>query len=241
MGSLRRPGVRVTARWSRRGGVIACVAAASASASSALAQGPADRSGQSGQPGQLALAPQSGQVGAAPSLRRSFLQYGVAFTVEGVASAGPTCSDPNSPCILGSGGGVAVRVGWRGSERLYLGGAYEVSKQDPNKLYRLGILQQARAELREYLTIRQSATPYAVAGLGLAGYGNEWTMDTWGPTAMIGGGVECELSGGALFGLSLVYRPVFLRSFVDSSTLAHEGGIAHFIGVELALEARDVL
>ncbi len=176
-----------------------------------------------------------------PLPRHSYLEYGVAFTVEGVASAGPICSQPGTPCILGSGGGIAMRVGWRQTERVYLGGAYEISKQDPNKLYRLGILQQARAELRNYFPNGQNATPFAVVGLGLAGYGNEWTVDTWGPTATLGGGVEAELSGGALIGFSLVYRPIYLGSFVDSSTLAHDAGVAHFVGLELALEARDTL
>ena len=75
-----------------------------------------------------------------PDTRRPFIQYGIAFTIEDVLAAGPICS--NSPCILGSGGGIAGRGGFRGSERLYIGGSYELSKQEPNKLYLLGILQQ---------------------------------------------------------------------------------------------------
>jgi len=169
------------------------------------------------------------------------IQYGVAFTVEGVASAGPICADPNNPCILGSGGGVVVRVGWRPTERLYVGGAYGFSKQDPNKLYRLGILQQARAEVRYYLPTGRSVSPFGLIGGGIAGYGNEWLVDTWGPSATLGAGLELELSGGAVLGFSLAYRPIYLQSFVDSSTLSHAAGLAHFVGVELALEAQDVL
>src|SRR5271170_3101384 len=45
--------------------------------------------------------------------RRANIQYGVAFTVEGVAHPGPVCADPNQPCILGSGGGIDIGVGWR--------------------------------------------------------------------------------------------------------------------------------
>jgi hypothetical protein len=176
-----------------------------------------------------------------PSPRRPFLQYGVAFTVEGVAAPGPICSDPNSPCILGSGGGIAGRVGWRATENLYIGGAYELSKQEPNELYRLAILQQARAELRRYFPTGHRTTPFAVAGLGLAGYGNEWAIDTWGPSATIGGGVELQLAGGVLFDAALIYRPIYFRSFVDSSTLSHDGGVAHFVGLELAVEAQEAL
>jgi hypothetical protein len=142
---------------------------------------------------------------------------------------------------LGSGAGIAIRVGWRPTEDFYLGGAYEFSKQDPNKLYRLGILQQARAELRHYFPNGRSTVPFALVGLGLAAYGNEWTVDTWGPAAALGGGVEVGLSGKTALGVSLGYRPVYLHAFVDSSTLSHDAGIAHFVGLELALEAQDAL
>jgi hypothetical protein len=53
--------------------------------------------------------------------------------------------------------------------------------------------------------------------------------------------VEVELSGKTALGVSLGYRPVYLHAFVDSSTLSHDAGIAHFVGLELALEAQDAL
>ena len=176
-----------------------------------------------------------------PLARQAFLQYGVAFTVEGVVAAGPICADPTNPCILGSGGGIAIRVGWRPTQTLYLGGAYELSKQDPGKLYRLGILQQARGELRRYFPLGSSVTPFWLLGLGLAGYGNEWSVDTWGPALTAGVGIEDDLSGGSLLGVALVYRAAYFHSFVDSSTLSHDSGISHFIGLELALEAQEAL
>jgi hypothetical protein len=177
-----------------------------------------------------------------PPRGKPYVQFGVAFTVEGVLSPGPICSGgPADPCILGSGGGISARVGWRPTENVYLGGAYEFSKQDPSRLYRLGILQQARAELREYIPTGHSIAPYILAGLGLASYGDEWNIDTWGPTATVGGGVELELSGRSLIGLSLAYRPIYLHAYEDSSTLSHGAGIAHLLGLELALEAQDAL
>jgi hypothetical protein len=176
-----------------------------------------------------------------PVPHRPFVQYGVAFTVEDVLLAGPICSDPNSPCILGSGGGILGRAGWRPSERFYIGGTYELSKQEPNKLYLLGILQQVRAELRNYFPTGNRVTPFVLAGAGVAGYGDEWAIDTWGPSATLGAGIEVQLSGGSLFDLSLLYRPIYLRSFTDSSTLRHDSGIAQFLGLELAVEAQDAL
>lgn len=133
-----------------------------------------------------------------PPPRLAYIQYGVALTVEGVAQAGPICAgaDASHPCILGSGGGIDIRVGWRPTEAFYIGGAYEFSKQDPNKLLRLAILQQARVEARHYFPTGKSAEPFALLGAGVAGYGNEWTVATWGLSATLGGGVELELSGG---------------------------------------------
>jgi hypothetical protein len=176
-----------------------------------------------------------------PQPRQTSLQYGVAFTIEGVAAPGPVCADTSAPCILGSGGGIAVRAGARVTEDWYFGGVYELSKQDPGKLYRLAILQQARAEVRRYFRTGRVVTPFALLGLGLAGYGNEWALDTWGPTASFGVGAEVELSAKARLGISLAYRPLYLHSFVDSSTLSHDAGVAHIIGIELALEAREGL
>jgi hypothetical protein len=176
-----------------------------------------------------------------PMPRRAFLQYGIAFTVEDVASPGPICVDPGTPCILGSGGGVAIRVGWRPTERLYLGGAYELSKQEPDKLYQLGILQQARGELREYFPTGHRTTPFALLAVGLAGYGNEWSIDTWGPSATLGAGIEVEVSGGLLLDVSACYRPIYLQHYVDSSTLSHDAGISQFVGLELAIEAQEAL
>src|SRR5580692_3957215 len=164
-----------------------------------------------------------------PPRGKPYVQFGVAFTVEGVVSPGPICSVPVDPCILGSGGGVSARVGWRPTENVYIGGAYEFSKQDPSRLYRLGILQQARAELREYIPTGHRIAPFILAGLGLAGYGDEWNVDTWGPTASLGAGVEVELSGRSLIGLSLAYRPIYLHAYEDSSTLSHDAGIAHLV------------
>jgi hypothetical protein len=174
-----------------------------------------------------------------PPLGHAYVQYGVAFTVEDVLAPGPACSAPNSPCILGSGAGIAMRVGYRPGEELYVGGAYEFSKQDPDNLYRLGILQQMRAEARRYFPTGLRTTPFVSAGAGLAGYGDEWSVDTWGVTAALGGGFEIELSGTVHLGFEVVYRPLFLAAWVDSSETHHDPGVAQLVGLELVLEAQD--
>jgi hypothetical protein len=175
-----------------------------------------------------------------PPLDIPYLQYGVAFTTEFVASAGRICAS-GDPCILGSGGGIVARVGRRSAGPWYFGGAYELSKQDPASLYRFATLQQLRAEARWYLTTGYDTQPYATAGLGLAAYGNEWGVDTWGPVANVGIGLEWQLSRRTVAGIALAYRMMGLRSFVDSSGAERESGITQLIGIDLSMEERDPL
>ncbi len=181
----------------------------------------------------------SDPIATPPPSLQAYLQYGVALAAEIVASAGPICSNVSN-CILGSGGGIAARAGWRPTERLYMGGAYEASKQDPNQLYRLGILQQASFEVRRYFPTGRVIVPFALLGMGVHGYGNEWAIDTWGPDGAIGAGAEVEL-GGPVLDVTLAYRPMYFKAWVDTSTLSHPSGIAHFISFEVALEAKDAL
>jgi hypothetical protein len=174
----------------------------------------------------------------APS-KFSYIQYGVALVAEAVASSGSICSLVEN-CIFGAGGGLVARVGWRPGDELYIGGAYEVSKQDPQQLYRLGILQQVRAEGRRYFPTGREVAPFVLVGAGLAGYGNEWSIDTWGPTGTLGGGVEVEL-GGPVLVLSLAYRPMYFHEWVVASTNDLQSGIAHFVGIDVSVEAKDRL
>jgi hypothetical protein len=177
---------------------------------------------------------------APPVVHRAYLQYGVGIAAEAVLSAGPICSNVAN-CILGTGGGADIRVGYRPDPDLYIGGAYEFSKQDPNELYRLAILQQIRVEARKYFPTGRETSPFVVVGLGLQGYGNEWAVDTWGPNATLGGGLEFELGGGPVLTLVLAYRPMYFQSWVDTSTISHASGVAHFLTFEVSLEARDAL
>lgn len=176
-----------------------------------------------------------------PSSDRSYIQYGVALAAEIVAAPGPACSATVPSCILGSGGGVVMRAGWRPSETIYVGGAYEMSKLDPHQLYRLGLLQQVRGELRRYIPTGRETSPFILLGFGAGAYGNDWwPIDTWGPTATVGGGLEVQL-GGSVLVLSLAYRPMYFRAWEDSSTLFHDAGVAHFVGFEASVEQQDML
>jgi hypothetical protein len=170
-----------------------------------------------------------------------YFQYGVAFSAENVLSAGPTCDNVAVPCILGTGGGIVVRGGWRGDGPFYLGAAYELTKQDPNKLYRLALLQQARAEGRYYFMTARVTEPYLLAGVGLAGYGNEWGVDTWGPVAAFGGGLEYQVTRTTVVGLALAYRLLHLNRFTDTAGSERAAGFAQLLGLDVVLEQRDAV
>ncbi|MDP8999453.1 MAG: hypothetical protein M3O46_05015 [Myxococcota bacterium] len=179
---------------------------------------------------------------APPPSERAYIQYGAALSAEIVAFPGPACADTTNPCILGSGGGIVARGGWRPTETLYVGGAYEMSKQEPHQLYRLAILQQLRGEVRRYFPTGREASPFLLAAAGIGAYGNYWwPVDTWGPSATLGGGIEIQLGGAGVFIISVAYRPMYLDSWRDSSRLWHEAGVAHFMGLEAAIEALDSL
>jgi hypothetical protein len=182
-----------------------------------------------------------------PPANFDYLQYGVGLNAELVASAGDVCpGGAHSPCILGSGGGLAIRVGFRSRGPWYVGGAYETSRHESSNLLRLAILQQLRAEGRFYFDRGNRLTPYGSAGLGAALYGNEWGTDTGGVTSFLGAGFEFQLSRTAVVGLALAYRPFLFRGWTDSSGQRRADrylgfGFAHVIALEFVLEVRDPL
>ncbi len=174
-----------------------------------------------------------------PPLHVEYIQYGVAIAAETNLDAGGTCPEgAKVPCILGSGGGLGIRLGYRAPGPWYVGGAYEFIKMDSSNLYRLGIFQQLRAEVRYLPDIGYRAAPYVAFGLGGVAYGNEWGVETGGGLVYVGAGVEVEVSRVALIGASLVYRPVLIAPWTDTAGQERKLGVAQFIGIDLLLEIR---
>lgn len=178
---------------------------------------------------------------APPPSKVVYFQYGVAFAAEQVVSAGAMCNAPGVPCILDTGGGIVVRGGWRSSGPLYLGLAYELTKQDPNKLYRIALLQQARAEARYYVMTARVTAPYLSASAGMAGYGNQWDIDTWGPGGSLGAGIEYQVTRRTVVGLAFAYRLLHFNRFTDTAGTNRDPGVAQLLGIDLVLEQRDGL
>jgi len=143
-------------------------------------------------------------------------------------------------CILGSGGGIVFpRIGWRTAGPWYFCGAYELSKQDANTIYRLAILQQLRGEARYYFLAGQILTPFVGASAGIVGYGNEWSIDTLGPEGAATLGVEAQVARDTVIGLALNYRVMYFHPFIDSSDTPRDGSVAQLWGLDLQLEVRE--
>jgi hypothetical protein len=176
-----------------------------------------------------------------------YLQYGVAFVSETQASGGDVCpKGAEAPCILGSGGGLAIRVAYRSRGPWLVGGAYQFSRHDSSNLLRLAILQQLRGEARYYWDRGTRLTPYAAAAFGGLLYGSEWGAETGGLVVSLGGGLEFQITQSTVVGFAPMYRAYIMRGFIDSAGQERADrtfgfGLAHFVGLELCLGIREPL
>jgi len=153
----------------------------------------------------------NGEVVRPPPLHVEYVQYGVAIVFEKNINTGAVCSSAaNAPCILGGAGGLAIRGGYRSAGPWYIGGAYQFAKMDSSNLYRLGIFQQLRLEMRYLPDFGTRTAPYGSWGIGALAYGNEWGVETGGGLLFGGLGVEIELSRTALIGFGAVYRAMLV-------------------------------
>jgi hypothetical protein len=176
-----------------------------------------------------------------------FIQYGVALSAENLASGGGICpKGATSPCILGPGLGVTFRMGYRSRGPWYFGGAYEATRHDSSNILRLAMLQQIRSELRYLIDQGNRLTPYGIVGVGAAMYGNEWGVDTAGPTMQLGLGAEFQASAMALLGVALSWRAVALKAWKDGTGQARADdvlgmGLSQWVCLDFVLEIRNPL
>ena len=181
-----------------------------------------------------------------PPLHVEYAQYGVALTAEINIDDGAACREEQpqggfEPCILGSGGGLLIRGGYRSPGPWYFGGAYQFTKMDSSNLYRLGTFQQLRAEMRYLPDTGYRAAPYFTAAVGGVAYGSEWGAETGGALISLGAGVELEISRLAVLGLGAAWRPVLLAGWTDTAGYRRRTSIVQFLGIELLLEVRTEL
>jgi hypothetical protein len=176
-----------------------------------------------------------------PPLHVDYATYGVSLAADILADSGATCRDAGVPCILGSGGGLVLRGGYRSPGPWYIGGAYQFSTTDSSNIYLLGVLQQLRAEMRFVHDLGYRTTPYYTWGLGGVVYGNEWGVETGGGTAFGGVGLEIQISRLALLGIGVHYQPIVFAGFTDTADYERDPGMAQYVRIELQFELRSEL
>ncbi|MCC6521147.1 MAG: hypothetical protein IT373_00665 [Polyangiaceae bacterium] len=179
-----------------------------------------------------------------PPLHVDYASWGVGIVVDGLLAAGPVCrSDEGQspPCIVGSGGGLSLRGGYRSPGPWYVGGAYQFTKTDSSNLYRLGIMQQLRAEMRYMLDMGYRVAPYATWGLGGVVYGNEFGVETGGGALFGGIGAELQLTRLAMLGIVLCYQPTVFAGWTDTAGYRRDPGMSHYLRFELQFELRSEL
>jgi hypothetical protein len=187
------------------------------------------------------------EPGRPPPLHVEYAQYGVALQGLVDLDSGAMCGhgvSPNSvsapaPCILGSGGGLVIRIGYRSPGPWYIGGTYSFAKMDSQNLFRLGIFQQLGAEMRYMPDTGHQVAPYATWGLGGVVYGNEWGVETGGAMVFAGGGMQFEVSRVAVLGLGVAYKPTLIAGWTDTAGYSRPLGVAQFIGLDFQLEVRS--
>jgi hypothetical protein len=171
----------------------------------------------------------------APQTEGVGVRYGVALTTAFVIDAGAMCNATTS-CILGSGAGFAGHLGIDIGRTGYAGLSYAVTKQDPARIYRLATLQELRLDARRYLDTGRNVRPLGLVALGVLGYGDQFSVDTWGPHASLGGGAEFELTAETSLLVTASYRIARMSPFLDPSQTQREASWVQFLSLEIGLE-----
>ncbi|MEO7092030.1 MAG: hypothetical protein ABI175_02190 [Polyangiales bacterium] len=173
-----------------------------------------------------------------------YLDYGMSFHSEALLTSGRLCpKDAKENCVLGSGAGISFFGAYR-SPRYSLGAAYEVTFHDSSNIYQRGVLQQLRGEWRirpSGLVFGDSIVGFLGVGAGITAYGDNWAIDTYGPSAHGMIGTEIDLGVKVALVIAVAYRALYLKSFTDPSQQERPAGIAHMLGLSVGLELHDPL
>ena len=184
---------------------------------------------------------------APPPTSVEYIQYGVSLHTLTLLDGGAVCPvGATTPCIVGSGGGLGLRMGYRSRGPFYLGATFQLSRLNSSNLLRLAILQRLTVDGRYYFDRGNRLTPYLLGGLGGAIYGNEWRAASGGVALSFGVGVEYQMTERTLVTLLPTYQPVLFRRFDDSTGQERAAGplgfgLAHWLAVQVIVEFRDPL
>ena len=187
------------------------------------------------------------QTVAPPPTSVEYVQYGVSLNTLTLLDGGSVCPEgAPTPCILGSGGGLGLRMGYRSRGPFYLGAAFQLSRLNSSNLLRLATLQRLTAEGRYYFDRANRLTPYLLGGLGGAIYGNEFGAKAGGVTGSFGVGLEYQITERLVVTFLPNYQPILFRRFTDATGQVRAAGplgfgLSHWLAVQVVIEVRDPL
>lgn len=173
-----------------------------------------------------------------------YISYGASFFSEAKLGSGRLCpADAKESCVLGGGGGLAFSGFYRGPSSS-LGAIVEVTFHDSNAIYQRGVLQQLRGEWRlrpRWAVLYESVNGFASLGAGIAAYGDDWAIATFGPAGHIAVGAEIDLGVKLALVVGFAYRLMYFRQFVDATGQDRPAGLTQMLGFQLGLELHDPL
>lgn len=173
-----------------------------------------------------------------------YLSYGFSFHSESLLFPGGVCpKSAQELCILGAGGGISFSGAIR-TQSTSLGVVYEASFHDSNNIYQRGVLQQLRGEWRlrpHGWTIGDSINGIVGLGGGIATYGDNWTIATFGPAGHGFFGAEWDLGVKLSMTFLVSYRAIYFRAFDDPAFQHRPAGLVHLLGLQLGLELHEPL
>jgi hypothetical protein len=157
--------------------------------------------------------------------------------VQGALHNRPFCP-AGEGCVLRTGGGIGVRVEWRFPSLISTGVGLDYSFFDGDGLYEVGTLATLRYTIRALFLPLAKYHPLLDFGLGLAAFGDTFTVDTLGGALDFRGGVEIEVSPSMAVDLALGARLLGVAPYTTEADGVRRGdpfGPSVMIGVHVGL------
>lgn len=106
----------------------------------------------------------------------------------------PSLCPSGDRCVLNTGGGLGARMEWRFPKRVSTGFGAELLLIDGSALYEIGTMQTLRYTLRVLGLRERRVHPLLDVALGVALFGDSFTVDTFGGFVDLRGGIEVEIN-----------------------------------------------
>jgi hypothetical protein len=141
-------------------------------------------------------------------------------------------------CLLRTGGGIGLRLEWRFPSLVSTGIGLDYTFVDADGLHEVGTLATVRYTVRAAFLPTARYHPLLDAGLGLALFGDTFTIDTAGGALDLRGGVEIEVTPSMAVDLALGVRLLAVAPYTTDADGVRRGepfGPSVMVGVHASL------